>query len=112
MARKKGDLAASLAFRAQKAEGVKPNAVSFVFSTKNEPGSLYNCLGVFDKNKLNLTRLESRPVHGETWKYNFYADAELSPDERNVEYVSGVLEALAKAAQGVRLLGVYNAETR
>lgn len=112
VARKKGDLAASLAFRAQKAEGVKPNAVSFVFSTKNEPGSLYNCLGVFDKNKLNLTRLESRPVHGETWKYNFYADAELSPDERNVEYVSGVLEALAKAAQGVRLLGVYNAETR
>lgn len=112
VARKKGDLAASLAFRAQKAEGVKPNAVSFVFSTKNEPGSLYNCLGVFDKNKLNLTRLESRPVHGETWKYNFYADAELSPDERNVEYVSGVLEALAKAAQGVRLLGVYSAETR
>ena len=112
VARKKGDLAASLAFRAQKAEGVKPNAVSFVFSTKNEPGSLYNCLGVFDKNKLNLTRLESRPVHGETWKYNFYADAELSPDERNVEYVSGVLEALAKAAHGVRLLGVYNAETR
>ncbi len=112
VARKKGDLAASLAFRAQKAEGVKPNAVSFVFSTKNEPGSLYNCLGVFDKNKLNLTRLESRPVHGETWKYNFYADAELSPDERNVEYVSGVLEALVKAAQGVRLLGVYSAETR
>ena len=112
VARKKGDLAASLAFRAQKAEGVKPNAVSFVFSTKNEPGSLYKCLGVFDKNKLNLTRLESRPVHGETWKYNFYADAELSPDERNVEYVSGVLEALEKEAQGVRLLGVYNAETR
>lgn len=112
VARKKGDLAASLAFRAQKAEGVKPNAVSFVFSTRNEPGSLYKCLGVFDKNKLNLTRLESRPVHGETWKYNFYADAELSPDERNVEYVSGVLEALEKEAQGVRLLGVYNAETR
>ncbi len=112
VAKKKGDKAASLAFRAQKSAGVKPNAVSFMFSTKNEPGSLYRCLGVFDKNKLNLTRLESRPVHGETWKYNFYADAELSPDERNVEYVSGVLEALEKEAQGVRLLGVYNAETR
>ncbi|MBQ6028345.1 MAG: 3-deoxy-7-phosphoheptulonate synthase [Treponema sp.] len=112
VARKKGDKAASLAFRAQKSAGVKPNAVSFMFSTKNEPGSLYRCLGVFDKNKLNLTRLESRPVHGETWKYNFYADAELSPEERNVEYVSGVLEALEKEAQGVRLLGVYNAETR
>lgn len=112
VARKKGDKAASLAFRAQKSAGVKPNAVSFMFSTKNEPGSLYRCLGVFDKNKLNLTRLESRPVHGETWKYNFYADAELSPDERNVDYVSDVLAALAKEAQDVRLLGVYNAETR
>lgn len=112
VAKKKGDKAASLAFRAQKSAGVKPNAVSFMFSTKNEPGSLYRCLGVFDKNKLNLTRLESRPVHGETWKYNFYADAELSPDERNVDYVSDVLAALAKEAQDVRLLGVYNAETR
>ena len=112
VAKKKGDKAASLAFRAQKSAGVKPNAVSFMFSVKNEPGSLYNCLGVFDKNKLNLTRLESRPVHGETWKYNFYADAELSPDERNVDYVSDVLAALAKEAQDVRLLGVYNAETR
>lgn len=112
VAKKKGDKAASLAFRAQKSAGVKPNAVSFMFSAKNEPGSLYRCLGVFDKNKLNLTRLESRPVHGETWKYNFYADAELSPDERNVDYVSDVLAALAKEAQDVRLLGVYNAETR
>ncbi|MCR5047276.1 MAG: 3-deoxy-7-phosphoheptulonate synthase [Treponema sp.] len=112
VAKKKGDKSASLAFRAQKSAGVKPNAVSFMFSTKNEPGSLYNCLGVFQKNKLNLTRLESRPVHGETWKYNFYADAELSPEERNVDYVSDVLEALAKEAQDVRLLGVYNAETR
>ena len=112
VARKKDDKSASLAFRAQKAEGVKPNAVSFMFSVKNEPGSLYKCLGVFDKNKLNLTRLESRPVHGDTWRYNFYADAELSPDERNVDYVSAVLEALAKEAREVRLLGVYNAETR
>ena len=56
--------------------------------------------------------MESRPVHGETWKYNFYADAELSPDERNVDYVSAVLEALAKEAQGVRLLGVYDSESR
>ena len=111
-AAKKDDKAASLAFRAQKVWGVKPNAATFMFSTKNEPGSLYKCLGVFEKNKLNLTRLESRPVHGETWKYNFYADAELSPDERNVDYVSAVLEALAKEAQGVRLLGVYDAETR
>lgn len=111
-AKKKGDLSASLAFRAQKVAGIKPNAASFVFSTKNEPGSLYKCLGIFEKNKMNLTRLESRPVQGETWKYRFYADAELSEEERNVEYVSSVLDQLLKTAQDVRLLGVYSAENR
>lgn len=112
IAKKDGDKSASLAFRAQKAAGIKPNAVSFVFSTKNEPGSLYKTLGVFEKYKLNLSRLESRPVHGETWRYRFYADAELAQEERNVDYVSNVFDALAKTAQDVRLLGVYSAETR
>lgn len=112
IAKKKDDKSASLAFRAQKVAGIKPNAVSFMFSTKNEPGSLCKCLGVFDKFKLNLSRLESRPIHGETWKYRFYADAELSQDERTVDYVSQVLDSLMKVAQDVRLLGVYAAETR
>ena len=112
IAKKKDDKSASLAFRAQKVAGIKPNAVSFMFSTKNEPGSLCKCLGVFDKFKLNLSRLESRPIHGETWKYRFYADAELSQDERTVDYVSQVLDSLMQVAQDVRLLGVYAAETR
>lgn len=112
IAKKKDDKSASLAFRAQKVAGIKPNAVSFMFSTKNEPGSLCRCLGVFDKFKLNLSRLESRPIHGETWKYRFYADAELSQDERTVDYVSQVLDSLMQVAQDVRLLGVYAAETR
>ncbi len=112
IAKKKDDKSASLAFRAQKAAGIKPNAVSFMFSTKDAPGSLCKCLGVFDKFKLNLSRLESRPIHGETWKYRFYADAELSQDERTVDYVSRVLDELAQVAQDVRLLGVYSAESR
>lgn len=112
IAKKKDDKSASLAFRAQKAAGIKPNAVSFVFSTKDAPGSLCKCLGVFDKFKLNLSRLESRPIHGETWKYCFYADAELSQNERTVDYVSQVLDELMQVAQDVRLLGVYAAESR
>lgn len=112
IAKKKDDKSAALAFRAQKVAGIKPNAVSFVFSTKDEPGSLCKCLGVFDAFNLNLSRLESRPIHGETWKYRFYADAELSQDERTVDYVSRVLDSLMQVAQDVRLLGVYAAESR
>lgn len=104
-----GKTETEVAFDIQSVSGIKPNCVSFVFSTKNEPGALYNCLGVFQDCKLNLTRLESRPIPGKTWQYWFYSDAELKENEANPEYVSKVLEELKAKAENVRLLGVYSA---
>ncbi len=84
------------------------NMASFVFSVRNEPGALYNCLGVFQKNGMNLTRLESRPIEGKPWRYWFYADAGLSgAEQKSEEYVRGVLDGLKSYAEDVRLLGVY-----
>lgn len=101
--------AAEKAFEKQKSEGVAPNMASFIFSVKNEPGSLYECLGIFQKNKLNLSRLESRPIAGKPWKYWFYADAALdSAIADGVRYVQGILDELKEKAEDVRLLGVYN----
>ena len=95
-----------------KAWSAKPNTASFMFCVKNEPGALCSCLGVFQSSRLNLTRLESRPIHGEPWRYRFYADAELPEDERDAaSYVDGVMTALKAEAQDVRLLGIY-AESR
>jgi 3-deoxy-7-phosphoheptulonate synthase len=89
--------------------GVHPNMASFVFSVKNEPGALYTCLGIFEKAKLNLTRLESRPIAGKPWRYWFYADAELSGTEGSpAAYVHSILEQLKENAEDVRLLGVYS----
>lgn len=86
-----------------------PNTASFAFSTANETGALYNALGVFEKNKLNLTRLESRPIKGQPWHYWFYADAELKEEAlQNEEYVKAFLVELKKVAEEVRLLGVYS----
>ena len=96
---------------------VLPNMATFMFCTKNEPGALYHCLGTFDKNKLNLSRLESRPIAGQPWKYWFYADAALTDengaskfktiDEGNA-YVNKVIEELKDQAEDVRLLGIYS----
>lgn len=97
------------AFEVQKVTGEKPNYASFVFSTKNDPGALYNCLGVFHKNNVNLTRLESRPIEDKTWQYWFYADAELTKDNANEEFVSKIFKELKEKANDVRLLGVYSA---
>ncbi|MCR5725285.1 MAG: 3-deoxy-7-phosphoheptulonate synthase [Treponema sp.] len=103
--------AAASAFKKQSGEGVSPNMVSFVFSVSNEPGALYNCLGIFQEAGLNLSRLESRPIAGKPWRYWFYADAQLSPDHKDAEgYVRGILDALKAKAEDVRLLGVYSGQ--
>ncbi len=90
------------------AAGLNPNMASFMFCVKNEPGALYAGLGVFQSFKLNLTRLESRPIQGQPWRYRFYADASLQTTGADaVEYVNSVMTALKMQADDVRLLGVY-----
>ena len=88
---------------------------SLIFTTKNKPGALYECLGVFHAHALNMTRLESRPVHGEPWRHSFYADIDVSADnaesaggERAAKkIVDGVMRDLKAKTESVRLLGLY-----
>lgn len=87
---------------------VSPDTASFIFTTKNEPGALYNVLGAFQSLNLNLTRLESRPISGQPWKYWFYADLDLAGCENAEEQVAKVKEALKEKAFDVRLLGMYS----
>ena len=90
---------------------MSPNKASFMFCVKNEAGALCDCLGIFQKNALNLTRLESRPVFGEPWKYWFYVDAELTEKIKDREtYMADVLDQLKEKAEQIRLLGVYSEE--
>ena len=90
-------------------DSLAPNKASFMFCVKNETGTLYNCLGVFQKNNLNLTRLESRPIAGQPWKYWFYADAEIpNSEKKSKEYIENVLNELQGSAEQIRLLGLYS----
>ena len=87
---------------------IAANMASFIIKTKNEPGALYNVLGVFNDCALNLTRLESRPIEGEPWKYWFYVDAELGGTEaENRSTVARLMSALSEKTEEVRLLGMY-----
>ncbi|MBQ0052817.1 MAG: 3-deoxy-7-phosphoheptulonate synthase [Treponema sp.] len=103
-------IAANHVVQANKVQlGTKPNMASFVFSTKNEAGALYNALGIFKKAGLSLNRLESRPIAGKPWSYWFYGDAVLNGNEENPqEYVDSVMNQLRAVAENVRLLGVYS----
>ncbi|MBD5442666.1 MAG: 3-deoxy-7-phosphoheptulonate synthase [Treponema sp.] len=96
-----------------KNSNVTPKTASIIFKTKNEPGALYHCLGVIDEFNLNLSRLESRPIQGEPWKYWFYADIDLSANaethtEKEVKaHVDSAIETLKRTAEDVRILGIY-----
>jgi prephenate dehydratase len=79
---------------------------SVIFVTKNVPGALYECLGIFHHAGLNLSRLESRPVPGEPWRHSFYADVGLEAGQSD-QAVTDVLIELHSRADEVRLLGIY-----
>ncbi len=97
-----------------------PNHATVVFSTANEPGALHEALGIIMKHGLNLTKLESRPIQGEPWRYRFYADLSLPTGVGNSVVAGSRLESLlaemekisqdAGIVQGVRVLGLYNSK--
>ena len=55
---------------------------------------------------MNLTKLESRPLRGEKWKYVFFADVEC--DLGKDEY-KRVLAELKAGTHSLRILGSYPA---
>jgi len=71
---------------------------------EHKPGTLYKALGVFAKQGLNLTRIESRPVRGKPWEYMFLVEFEGASWNRRV---CRALEELKRRAVELRLLGSY-----
>lgn len=82
-----------------------PNSkTSIIFSTAHKPGALYNALGVFARNNINLTKIESRPTRQRPWEYYFFVDFEGHQDE---ERVKAALAELAGQTTFVKILGSY-----
>lgn len=84
----------------------KPNKASVVFSTPNEPGSLFVCLKILSEGGINLSKLESRPIPGKPWRYLFYADVSIPEDEK---IFASVMTELKTKTEDFRFLGKYRA---
>ncbi|HKO05167.1 MAG TPA: prephenate dehydratase [Candidatus Acidoferrales bacterium] len=69
------------------------------------PGALLAVLEPFARRGLNLLKIESRPIHGCPWEYQFFLDVEVGSGEPVVE----ALQELRRKAQSVRVLGRYTA---
>jgi 3-deoxy-7-phosphoheptulonate synthase len=84
--------------------GRKANRASLVFSTANTPGSLFRVLQVLAERKINMVKLESRPIAGKPWEEMFYVDVDI-PEEENA--FQDALEELSGVTETLRTLGLY-----
>ena len=80
--------------------------MSLAFSVVNRPGSLVAALGGLSVLGTNLTKIESRPVHGKPWEYIFYVDCQI----RSSEEGSRAVQALGPHCDLVKELGRYREE--
>ncbi len=77
---------------------------SLLVSVRNEPGALLRVLAPFDEHGISLSRIETRPAPTGDWSYVFFIDFDSHASEDNAKVV---LDAIAKVAFEVRVLGSY-----
>lgn len=91
-----------LAASAEVAENA--DKLSLMLHLPHKPGSLCSVLNAFARRKLNLLKIESRPIPGTPWSYCFYLDLQASlknPEAR------AALHELDEFADSVKILGCY-----
>jgi len=89
-----------------KTEGRKQpdSKTSVIFSVPHTPGSLYNVLEVFARNKINLAKIESRPTRQRPWEYYFFVDIE---GHHKDPLVSRAFAEVATKTVFLKVLGSY-----
>jgi prephenate dehydratase len=85
------------------ANKISANKISIAFSVENRPGSLVAALAALSALGTNLTKIESRPVHGKPWQYVFYVDCQI----RSADEGQRALDALRAHCGMVKELGRY-----
>jgi prephenate dehydratase len=81
---------------------------SLIFTTRHQPGALYDSLGEFARRNINLLKIESRPRRNRPWQYLFYLDFEGHWQDPECE---NALMGLLRRSSFVKLLGSYPAAT-
>ena len=79
--------------------------MSIAMRLAHRPGSLLSSLEPFARNGVNLLKIESRPIHGRPWEYQFFIDVEAD----SVTRLDQALREVREAAHQVRVLGLYPA---
>ena len=79
------------------------NKASIYFQTDHSRGILAKVLAKIAQGNVNLSKLQSMPIPGSTFKYGFYADLEFD----NKKQIEKVLEVLKGLTNSIRIFGMY-----
>ena len=82
---------------------IKPNKTSLVFTLPHEEGSLSQVLSVFSFYQMNLTKIQSLPIIGREWEYQFYIDVTYSNYERYLQALTAIKPLISQ----LKILGEY-----
>lgn len=78
---------------------------SIIFSIyEDKPGGLYKILGIFEKDNINLTKIESRPSKKGLGKYLFFVDFNGHIED---ETVQNILNEIEENTYFLKVLGSY-----
>ena len=83
----------------------RDDKTSLVFSVKDEPGVLHRMLEPFAKSRINLTKIESRPLKNKPWEYMFFIDLR---GHKESEGVKRAIKKLEKSCLFLKVLGSYS----
>jgi len=93
-----------LVFSKEKNDKTENSKTSIIFSVKHETGTLYQIINEFYQQKINLTKIESRPNKNTAWEYNFYVDFEGHQDDSSIK---DMLKKLRDNSTFLKILGSY-----
>ncbi|MFC1576130.1 prephenate dehydratase [Candidatus Omnitrophota bacterium] len=86
------------------AEPTGNDKTSIMFSVKDRVGALHDILVPFKRNKINLTKIESRPSRLKAWEYYFFVD--LGGHYKDKKVKKALLE-LRRGTTFIKVLGSY-----
>ena len=77
---------------------------SILFSMNDKAGALHDVLSPFKKNRVNLTKIESRPSKKRAWKYYFFVDMQGHLTDKKI---ADSIKQLRRYTSFLKILGSY-----
>jgi prephenate dehydratase len=77
--------------------------MSLALRLAHRPGALLAALEPFARHGINLLKIESRPIHGRPWEYQFFLDVQTESPQQ----LQTALDAVQPATSFLRILGLY-----